>query len=89
MRFKDKQNIIYSLTVAGSSQQSLRVVTEDENRCTDHSSPVEKTGRYRYSLNMRVLPPLLSRGESTNPRLDKLLLFFSGLTSKKDLLSTT
>ena len=46
-------------------------------------------GTERYSLKMRVLQPLLSRGECTDPCLDRLLLFFSGLTSKKDLLSTT
>ena len=31
----------------------------------------------------------LSRGECSYPCLDRLLLFFSGLTSKKDLLSIT
>ena len=55
-------------------------------------------GMVRYSLKMRVLRPLLSRGERLghsswgerpNPCLDRLLLFFSDLTSKKDLLSIT
>ena len=53
---------------------------------TDYNSPVEKKGWYG-TLKMRVLWPLLSRGERTDPCLDRLLLFFSGLTSKKDLLS--
>ena len=42
-----------------------------------------------YSLKMTVLWPLLLRGEHPDPCLDRLLLFFSGLTSKKDLESVT
>ena len=43
--FKYKNDYIYNIIiVAGSGQQSLRVVAEDENKCTDHSRPVEKKG---------------------------------------------
>ena len=60
-----------------------------ENKGTDYSGPMEEKGRYRYSLKMRVLRPLLSRGERPDPCLDRLLLFSSGLTLKKDVLSIT
>ena len=64
-------------------------VAEDENKCIDYSSPVEKKGWYSYPLKMRVLQLLFSRGEHPEPCLDRLLLFLSGLTWKKDLLSIT
>ena len=69
--------------------ESAWFVAADENKGTDYSGPMEEKGRYRYSLKMRVLRPLLSRGERPDPCLDRLLLFLSGLTSKKDLLSIT
>ena len=50
-----------------------------ENKGTDYSGPMEEKGRYRYSLKMRVLRPLLSRGEHPDPCLDRLLLPFLGL----------
>ena len=46
---------------------------------TDYNSSVDKKGRYKYSLKMRILQLSLSRGEHPNPCLDRLLLFLSGL----------
>ena len=46
--------------VADSSQQCLLLVAEDENKCTQ---PTAVLWRKRDSLKMRVLQPLLSRGE--------------------------
>ena len=39
-------NVLCLCNVADSGQQSLRVVTDDENKCTDYSRPVEKKGGY-------------------------------------------
>ena len=58
---------------------------------TEHSlqQSCGEKGTGRYSLKMRVLWPLLSKGERPDPCLDRLLLFSSGLTLKKDVLSIT
>ena len=65
-------------------------VAEDENKCTQ--TPIalwRKRDGTGTLFKMTVLRPLLSRGECLNPCLDRLLFIFSGLISKKDLLSIT
>ena len=52
--------------MAGSGQQSLRVVAEDENKCTDHSRPVEKKGGCGTLLRWESYGHL-SQGDSAQP----------------------
>lgn len=57
------------------------VVTEDEDECTGYRSPVETKGTARTAT--------LSGGQCTDPCLGRLLLFSSGFTSERVLLSIT
>ena len=76
------------VTVADPGQQSLCVVAEV--RTNAQTIAVLWRKRDGVVLSQDESPmAILSRGECPNPCLDRLLLFFSGLTSKKDLLSIT
>ena len=74
----------WSQTQKMSSQKNVRLLQTPSCRVcmvcgwrreqmhTDYRRPVEKKGQYSYSLKMRVLQLLLSRGEHPDPCLDRL-----------------
>ena len=76
-------------SVADSSQQSLHVVAEDENKCTqttlvlwrkrDGTGTLLRWESYGHFSQGESTLATLSRGEHANPCLDRLLLFLSGL----------
>ena len=72
------------VAVADSGHQNLRVVAEDKNKCTDHSSLVEKKGwdkppqNTKYSLKYKLLTfqLLFSNLPYSNKSFKRYLSFF-------------